>query len=622
MKVVLFDELSFFTIIKAVYYRKRGYSIFYISGKGIIAKVIKKIGFLRKITEKLINPYKVEKPIAESGDLYYRLQPWIIDTTERFFNACDIANDPIAKSLSCYYRADKKVEIFIKRLIQIEINEFAKWFFYFSEDAGQEKHFFYSSSDILKNFVLKEFKQKFGFDINLHKEKRIANMPFFQLLIYYLNLLSGIKNLKITLKSKKQHISILFNAIFFNKEGLLSNDFFIQKDLISPNNVLFYFYGSQEKVLKPLIFDIIRDKSYKYVFIDDIRVPFQALPAFITERVFIPLYFFARGLLSLKPQYFTFVQLRQFYNVIDRSGMEKLLYRYKFDKVLSVLTGDLLFQVLPVYGQRHNFKTVVYNFGTSPYRVITSDYAFQNADVSIAWGKGAHSIYEKTSAYGRLVLSGFWAKDYFYKASMNKSKIFNYLPSLNPNLPTVTFYDIPYLPHHGALSAETFRRFYEAVLECASWGNVNVILRSKLLFNPEWFPVDYREIFKNIKRKINENGIVVANRESMDPLDCIAISDINISLELGSPATLALMCNKIGLFYNVVNNDLMKHCLFPKYLGSLIFDDTKEMLIKTRYYLDNKLSADNVVEKNDLEPYDAKGDGSAIERFCRALREA
>lgn len=322
----------------------------------------------------------------------------------------------------------------------------------------------------------------------------------------------------------------------------------------------------------------------------------------------------------MKKQYLTFSKLKTFYAYIDSSDIEKLSCNYQFKRILFALTADLIYQVLPVYGQKYGFKTVVYNFGITTNRAVISDYAFQNADLGIDWGKGNFSMNKNTSDYGRLVSVGFWGKEYYTNSVKNKNKIYNLLPGLNRNLPTIIFFDVPYFPHHNSISAEVFQQFYEMLLECANWGDVNVVLRVKNLFDPKRFPKHLQNTFENISKHINDSPILISDRKSaLDPLDCIAISDINISIELMTPSTLALLCNKVGLFYNVINNELITHCLFPKYMNTIIFDDTKKLMIKIKQCLNQKLTADTLIDMKDLEPYNALPEGSATERFCREL---
>ena len=50
--------------------------------------------------------------------------------------------------------------------------------------------------------------------------------------------------------------------------------------------------------------------------------------------------------------------------------IEKLGCNYQFKRILFALTADLIYQVLPVYGQKYGFKTILYNFGIAAYSIV------------------------------------------------------------------------------------------------------------------------------------------------------------------------------------------------------------------------------------------------------------
>ena len=620
MNVILFEQLTFSLMLKGLVYCRRGDSVFYQSYKkgGVLINLMMRTASIRNWIEQRIKFHDVNRGIAERGDLFYRIQPWVVNTTNSFFEQNNVRNDSVLKLFRRHFRTGNKADIFTKRLIQIEMYEFIKWFAPFNEDGCAEKTLYYHSN-ILNEFILREWANTFGLKVHLSKMHIFTSASAYSFMAYFMKLFSRLHTFRLMVRSKPKKAEVLFNPQFSISEGLLSNDFFVGEKLVSSQDVLFYFYGKESDDNKPGSFEIIKRKGYKYVFIDDLQVPLTKVPWFIKEKILMPVFFLIVEILCLGKGYFSFVQIKHFYSMVDSSGVEKLLCHYKFNKFLFQSTAGLLYQVMPVYGQRYKIKTVLCPIGTTVFRAILCDYAFQNADVGLAWGRGIYHLYENTSDFSNIALVGFTGKEYFQDLLQNKDKLYSSFPKINRNMKTITFYDVPYYPHHGGISAETFRKYYESLLECAQWKDVNVILRTKNLLDPGKFPNQMRAIFEDICRRIKESDVFVLDRSAIDPLDCIAVSDINVSIELSSPATLALLCRKIGLFYNVVNNGVIKHGLFPKYCGSLIFDDTKMMLTKIRQYLDEGTVAGDIVDEKDLDVYDAPQKRGVVNRFCQEL---
>jgi hypothetical protein len=188
---------------------------------------------------------------------------------------------------------------------------------------------------------------------------------------------------------------------------------------------------------------------------------------------------------------------------------------------------------------------------------------------------------------------------------------------IDPGTRLVVFYDIPCFPDRSLFTARLLRDFYRAALACADLGDTAVILKMKERHNENLaiYPPEVREGFRAIWSAITSRpNVRVSVTTEWDPLQMIAASDADVTLELSTPSTIALLCGKPGFFFNTVE-EYVYHPLFSKYKRRPIFDNAEALVQEIRCYLDGGDRAAPLVEAGDLDGYNAGGDDGGLERF-------
>ena len=128
-----------------------------------------------------------------------------------------------------------------------------------------------------------------------------------------------------------------------------------------------------------------------------------------------------------------------------------------------------------------------------------------------------------------------------------------------------------------------------------------------------------KDIFNNIKQRCSESGrfYFIDNPREIAVTEVIAISDINITMGMGSPSTIALLCGKIGLYYDTTGND--HHPFTKKYRNKVVFDSKSELFSAVNKMIDGAYSPLSEIDEELLEDYDRFRDNMGLERFRDAL---
>ena len=128
-----------------------------------------------------------------------------------------------------------------------------------------------------------------------------------------------------------------------------------------------------------------------------------------------------------------------------------------------------------------------------------------------------------------------------------------------------------------------------------------------------------KEIFNNIKEKCLGSGrfYFIDNPREVAVTEVIAISDINITMGMGSPSSIALLCGKIGLYYDTTGNDY--HPFAQKYRNKVVFDNKRDLFSAVNKIIDGGYNPLNEIEEALLEDYDRFRDEMGLVRFREAL---
>ena len=96
-----------------------------------------------------------------------------------------------------------------------------------------------------------------------------------------------------------------------------------------------------------------------------------------------------------------------------------------------------------------------------------------------------------------------------------------------------------------------------------------------------------KKIFNNIRQRCLESGrlYIIDDPAEVGVTEVIAISDINITMGMASPSTIALLCGKTGLYYDTTGNDY--HPFTKKYRNKVVFDNKRDAFYHQAWQIKN-----------------------------------
>lgn len=417
------------------------------------------------------------------------------------------------------------------------------------------------------------------------------------------------------------HPPIAFRAHFPRTEGLMRTDFLLDGERLHPGNVLFFLFDRRGANGSKLC-AVLERAGYHYVVLNELPFPVHALGRLLGDYVALPLRAFVASLGEGRGTPFAAL-----------SVVSQLCLSSKLELVLDHFDPRVLFHfhsashemlVGAVLSQRTRCQFITYTFGITPFRAPFAEFAFQNAHAFFSWGPEVIAAYRDTHAYSEIVNVGFWGFPEYQKALARRDELRRSL-GLGPTTRLIVFYDNLYFQGRSPFTARILYDFYRAALMCADLQDTAVVLKMKLYRNenPDIYPPEIRDEFRALWAEVEQRkNVTSADNFDWDPAEMIAASDANVTLEVSTPSTIALLCGKAGFFFSR-QEDHVYHPLFPRYKGSLIFSEPEALVAAIDRFLAGGADGVNLVGESDLAGFGGRFDGAALNRFRQeALRRA
>ncbi|MBT6563742.1 MAG: hypothetical protein HON76_14575 [Candidatus Scalindua sp.] len=600
-----------------------GNRIYYydISSFSIMLNTLFNIPLAKKGIDLLIKQYTPSKYISEYEGAFFLIENNTVDLTNSFF--CDMRiSDSIAVKTYKKHYSTNRIDTVAKFFIQDKIRNFLR--FYYQVKHSKESITIIVSENELYRYIL----EKNPFKASKHVPVVFSGFKVFRFLngveLFLANLLETCVSLfkqKYTFRRvKKQKYRVCMRAHFPKNEGLLRNDFLIDGKKIQVDDVLFFVDGKEDKHVKEMA-GFYRKGNYNYTVLKDLKVPISFLPAIIADYILLPSKIFLCYLIEKK--WISFNVLLAFSRAAMKIKYEILFCYNEIGMLILFHSGGSEMVIAPVLSARHHSKFGIYNFGSTVSWGRWAPYAFQASDCYFAWGEKIVSLYSPTCEFDEIIKAGFWGKEEYQKISSKRDELKKEIAGENEKNSVITFYDLPYFCERSTFRAEHLFDFYRAALACSKLDDVTVILKmkSKYNINDAKYPESIKPLFKKLWEEIEgSRNIIIIDTSNYDPLHIVAVSDINVTLELSSPSTIALICGEVGIFYNVVF-DFANHSLYPEYLDKLIFNDTDKMVNAIKKHLRNEINFKAIAKDANLEDYDEHRDNNGLTRLIQAVRE-
>jgi hypothetical protein len=269
---------------------------------------------------------------------------------------------------------------------------------------------------------------------------------------------------------------------------------------------------------------------------------------------------------------------------------------------------------------------IMNNYGTKSVIYHWSDltcydgvgHHYQAFNIYLLWGK-IHLV-GKRHYVDNIIETGCWIKQNFTEFTKNKKHIYEKLGLPIYNYKVIAFFDESFDPDMH-FTEEVLLDFWQMMLELVSKNpNVIGILKPKMGDENKLSIMSEKgkETFKNIKQRCLETKRIffIEDPRQVVPTEIFAISDINITMGMGSPSNIALLCGKTGLYYETTGND--QHPFTEKYKNKLVFDNKPDLFSAVNKILDGVYNPLIEIEEL-LKEYDSFRDEKGLVRFREAL---
>jgi hypothetical protein len=616
-----FYRLSAGNVVSALTMSRRGVSVTYHSASlGI--RFLNRLPVIRRAFRSLRAPV-FARTISESEGAFYLLQHETVRLTQEYYDATGLGSTRAMALYNRHYRTSK-FDSAVKYLLQREIKLFLVWL-YQQRHASHTRGVLVVPGGSLYRFIVGHVRFTGGVErpIRFHGSSGFGWWAGVRGLLKCWSCLGREllrHGVSLTCRRSRSY-AIGFRAHWPRKEGLLRTDFLIDGKRIHSKNMIFYLEEVTRGSAKRMR-DFLDTEGYSYVVLNDLRFPLKALCRVFMDYVWLPTRALVVSVSEGGEKGVSF--LTSISRLLFESKIDLLLDHFKLKVLFSFHSAGYEPLISPVLCQRRECQFALYNFGITAFQAPYADYAFQNAHVFFSWGPDMVNVYRETQHFDEIVNTGFWGFPEYRKALAGREKLRVTL-GVNPGKRVVVFYDIPYFPERSSFTAVALYAFYRAAIACANLDDTVVILKMKNRHNENLaiYPSALREGFQKVWQEIRSRPNMTSSVTlDWDPLQMIAVSDANVSLELSTPSTIALLCGKAGFFFNTVE-EYVYHPLFPKYKGRLIFDDTDALVEAIKRSLDRGDNGTPLVEPGDLDGYNAGGDEAGLERFrIETLRRA
>ena len=554
--------------------------------------------------------------IGNYKGLFYRIHKEALECTDFVCNSLELEGSEFIKVYNEKFKTNKFKPFVLKWVLTYAL-QLLSCLYKVHLDKPSEK-VLYLRNNPLNRHIYDWWHQKTGNKIQvrwLHESEAMAGLEAITaVLALFINKLLS-RGLCLPVRPKK--FKIMAEAVNGLRNPVLRDDFFVDDERILKKDVLLY---SLDPSAEPRLsaYKEVQDSEYECINVNKFKIPINLLfPRLFKYHLLLPLSFVFKNF-GNKQNYLLKELLKWFHAVaITR---EILLSHYQIGLGLSTNETGLSHIPETIILNNYGVKNVIFHWSDLT-GCGTAHHHFKSFNIYLIWGK-AHPR-GKQSFVDNVIETGCWLKHNFGELTQNKKGICEKLGLPASGYKLLAFYDESFSPN-GRFTEETLIDFWQMMFELIE-ENTGVIGILKPKFGDE---IRYtllsdkgQEIFKNIKQRCLESGrfYFIDNPQEVGITEVIAISDVNITMGMTSPSTIALLCGKIGLYYDITGN--ISHPFAQKYSNKVVFDNKRDLFSAVNKIIDGGYSPLDEIDEELLRDYDHFGDDRGLERLRKALSE-
>lgn len=597
-------------------FRPKGNNLFLFKetvSRSIFISILRTIPLLKAKFDNLIKEPDVH--IGDYKGLYYRINKEAIECTDSVYKKLNLENCQFIRVYNNKFKTNKFIP-FIMKWVSIYTLEILKCLYRVHLDKPCEK-ILYLRDNLLNRNIYEWWEQKTGNKIQVEWQKESELMAaletMFSILVSFIYRLFY-RGLCMPVKPKK--FKIMKEVAWGLRNLVLRDDFFVDNEKLLGKDVLLYTTDSGHEGRMSAYKDA-QNSEYECVNSNKLKIPLDLL----LQRLF--------KYYLLLPAVFTFKNLGSKQNYLLREWLaafhgvsvnyEILLSHYRLGLELSVNEASLMHIPGTIILNNRGAKSALYHWSdlTSGHFILED---FKSSNIYLVWGK-AH-LAEKQDFVDSTIETGCWLKHDFSKFTRNKRSIYEKLalPTNVNGYTVLAFYDRSFSPDIY-ITEEVLLDFWKMMAELIEERKDVIGILKPKSGNEKYDALSDkgREMFTDLKGRCLGSGrfYFIDNPTEIAVTEVIAISDLNITMGMGSPSTIALLCGKVGLYYETTGNDC--HPFAKKYKNRVVFENKKNLFSAVDMIINEGHNPLNEIDEELLRSYDQFRDEMGVERFRDTL---
>lgn len=546
-----------------------------------------------------------DKNISDFKGLWYQINDSAIRFTKEFYDKNVSHLGVTSNYLNKKFSTDK-FEAFIKKRISKQIFTLLKTA-HLAKDLGRECTLIIKD-DKINRYVVEEFNRQHTNRIKIIFFNNFTNIFLF--LYYWAWLIKEFTRRGFVFKKERPYFKLSVESASGFHRKVDRDDILIDGKHFTREDVLFCQFNNKNAI-KNRVFNDAKERGFHGVSV--CSLPINVKNDFLKV---LNLYFFTPLSLYLKLLFTkqSYLLYNFLYFFKQTFPFEVLLRRYRIGCKISVVDIDDVAETIIL--NKYGTKNIICNWSDlTPYQ--DHSYAFIAHNIYFVWGNIHYDYHSDNYFVDKKINIGCIFKNEYNKAVKNKENTIARIANLKKGKKIVTFFDTSF--SDGSRFNQSYFLEYLAMINefCRMRKGTNVLLKAK---NEEAYAerIGYNNThynqFQELWSEVNSHD----NFSYLSPLDwgieeIIAVSNVCVNMGLNSPSTIALICGKNGLYFDLNGND--RHPFAKKYRDVLVFTDKNLLFKQVDDILDEKFNYNMVISKEEIREFDAFDDDRALERM-------
>ncbi len=550
-----------------------------------------------------------DKNISGFEGLWYQIHESTIRLTKEFYdknvNRFATALNYLNKKLST-----DKFEAFLKKRISEQIFALLRTI-HLAKNLGKESTLILKD-DRINRYVVDKFKHQFTGHVKVIFFNNFTNIFFF--LYYWAWLIKELVRRGVVVGKARPYFKLSTESCAGFHRKVDRDDILIDGKYFTNDDILLYqFYN--KNTIRNRVFNAAKERGFHTV--SACNIPFNIRSNFLKVLglyFLTPLFLYSK-LLFTKQSYLFYKFLYFFKRTFS---LEVFLNRYRIGCNISFIDYDDIAETIIL--NKYGTQNVIFHWSDlTVYK--TTDYAFIAHNIYFIWGDIHYDYHSENYFVDKKISIGCIFKNEYSKAVKNKESTIARIANFKRGKKIVTFFDTSFADY-SLFTQSSILEYLMLISEfCKKNKEINVLLKAKKeMTYAERITDSYYGQFKKIWDQLTSFD----NFNYLSPLEwgieeIIAVSDVCINMGLNSPSTIALICGKDALYFDLNNNNC--HPFAKKYKDVIVLKDKSLLFKQIDNILNGKFKCRDVISEQEIREYDTFDDDKALERLRSNLYE-